>query len=165
MKKTLFFIIGLLGVALAAVPPAAGQLLTAEELFAGARDHDGEVVEFEGEAIRAVLPRGDHAWVNLYDGTGAIGVWVPLEATVEVRYAGTYKVRGDRVRVRGVFRRACPEHQGALDIHADTLAVVAAGGPVEESLDAGKVFALAVLLGVLSCLLIYNLLNRKRAPR
>ncbi len=171
MKKTSFFIIGLFVAALAAAPcaaaqpPEAARPVSAEELLNGARGYDGELVEFEGEVIRAVLPRGDHAWVNLHDGTAAIGVWVPLAATAEVRYAGTYKVRGDRVRVRGVFHRACPQHQGALDIHAVRFTVVAAGGPMEERLDRGKVFLLAVLLGVLSCLLIYDLLSRKRARR
>ncbi len=150
---------------LAAQPPGAGGPVSAEELIAGAREYDGRLVVFEGEVIRAVLPRGDHAWVNLHDGTAAVGVWVPLAATAEVRYAGQYKVRGDWVRVRGVFHRACPEHQGALDIHAEEFTVVAAGGPVAEHLGGGKVFALAVLLGALLCLLTFNLLNRKRARR
>ncbi|MGE5279185.1 MAG: DNA-binding protein [Deltaproteobacteria bacterium] len=165
MKKTLFFILGAAGAALALARPAAGEVLSADELIGAARVYDGRVVDFEGEAIRAVLPRGDHAWINLNDGTAAIGVWVPLAAAAEVRYAGAYKLRGDRALVRGVFHRACPEHQGALDIHAVSFRVAVAGGPLEEHLGRRKVVALAVLLGVLSCLLIFNLLNRKRARR
>ncbi len=165
MEKRLLLGIWVFCCVLAVAPPSAWPGVTAEELVTNARAHDGEMVVFEGEVIRAVLPRGDHAWINLHDGTTAIGVWVPLAATAEVRYAGQYKVRGDRVRVRGVFHRACPEHQGALDIHAEELTVVATGGPVTEYLGGGKAFALAVLLGVLLCLLTFNLLNRKRARR
>jgi hypothetical protein len=177
MQKRLFWIWGLAGclgaaAPLMAQPPEAREAVSVAvrpvsvaALIADTGEYDGRLVDIEGEVIGAVLPRGDHAWVNLHDGTGAVGVWVGLAAAAEVRYAGQYKVRGDRVRVRGVFHRACPEHQGALDIHARTFTVVAAGGPVAERLDNRKVFALAVLLGVLLCLLTYKLLNRKRALR
>jgi hypothetical protein len=161
--RRILFVVGIFLWAVMSFPRAAGAAMSSKDLIAHARGYDGQAVIFEGELIRGVLPRGDHAWCNLNDGANAIGVWVPRPATAGVRYAGRYQVRGDWIRVQGVFHRACPEHQGALDIHADALLVVRPGGPVPDVLQRSKVFSLAVLLGVLVCLLIFKILNRKRA--
>lgn len=138
---------------------------SSKELIEEAHLFDGAHVVYAGEVIGEVLRRGDHAWLNIHDGTNAIGVWVGQELLKDVTFTGGYKTQGDIVHVHGIFHRACPEHGGALDIHAQDLLVVEPGRLAEERLDNRKIFALLVSLGVLVCLLILRifLMRRKRS--
>jgi hypothetical protein len=139
----------------------SAQSLTSTELIKNAKQYDDKVVVYEGELIGSVLKRGQFAWLNLNDGENAVGVWVPLAAAQAVRYAGNYKSRGDWIRVSGIFRRACPEHGGGLDIHAQAISVLREGASVSEVLYRKKVFFLFLLLGVLACLLIIHILKMR----
>jgi len=159
-----------LGLCLAAVMIflAMGRLCHAassQELIAEAKLFDGAHVLYGGEIIGEVLRRGDHAWINVYDGDNAIGVWVSSALLENVKHTGSYKYSGDRIRVHGIFHRACPEHGGALDIHAQDLLVVEPGQQVIEELDSKKILVLAVLLGVLICLLMVRIFLKKRARK
>jgi hypothetical protein len=122
-------------------------------------------VLYGGEIIGEVLWRGDHVWINVYDGNDAIGVWMPAALAEKIKHTGSYKCSGDRIRVHGIFHRACPEHGGGLDIHAQDLLVVEPGQQIAEELDSRKILVLAVLLGVLLCLLIVRIFLKKRADR
>lgn len=99
----------------------------AAELVERAAELDGVVVEFSGEAIGEALERGDMAWVNLADDAGALGIWMTSGDAALIRTYGSYATTGDRLLVRGVFHRACPEHGGDMDIHAASVQTVSSG--------------------------------------
>ncbi|QAT17931.1 hypothetical protein BU251_09445 [Candidatus Velamenicoccus archaeovorus] len=141
------------------------QAASSQELIAEAKLFDGAHVLYGGEVIGEVLRRGDHAWINVYDGDNAIGVWVPAVLAEKIEHAGSYKCSGDRIRLHGIFHRACPEHGGGLDIHAQDLLVVEPGQQIIEDLDDRKILVLAVLLGVLICLLMVRIFLKKRARK
>ncbi len=138
---------------------------SSRELVAEAKLFDGAHVLYSGEIIGEVLRRGDYSWINVYDGDNAIGVWVPGALLQNVKHAGGYKWLGDRIRVHGIFHRACLEHGGALDIHAQDLLVVDPGQQMIEELDSRKIFVLAVLLGVLICLLTVRIFLKRRVRK
>jgi hypothetical protein len=106
-----------------------------KELIARPRDYDGKDIVFEGEAIGDPMKRGDHAWVNLLDSNAAIGVFLPESALAAIENYGSNRRRGDTLRVRGVFHRACPDHGGDMDIHADTVEIVERGSPTPHPVD------------------------------
>jgi hypothetical protein len=129
------------------------------ELIEKARELDGREVELVGEAIGESMRRGDHVWLNLLDGGGAIGIWARRADLPEILFFGSYDARGDALRVRGVFHRSCPEHGGDLDIHATTLEVVARGELKRVTLHAGR---MALAAGLLLAAAVAFLLWRAR---
>lgn len=147
----------------AAASTRAPLAATANELVERAKALDGAVVVFEGEAIGDPLPRGDHAWVNVLDGGGAIGVWLPRGDLGQIEHYGSYRWKGDRLRVVGVFHRACPEHGGDLDIHATSLEVIERGAAIPHPASPAEIALAAVLLA--AGLLALILWRRREAER
>jgi hypothetical protein len=129
------------------------------DLVEKAKALDGTMVVFEGEAIGEPMRRGDHAWINASDGNYGIGIWLPASEIAKVGRFGSYAGKGDRIRVEGVFHRACPEHGGDLDIHADSLEVVERGSAAERRPGDSEIAWAAALLA--SGLVLLALWRRK----
>lgn len=107
---------------------------------------DGEKITYKGELITAVLrPCAGHSWLNLNDGANAIGVWCESSQLGMVKFAGDYKKKGDIIEITGEFHRACPEHGGELDIHADSIKLIKKGYLVGEILDFKRIKSSAIL--------------------
>ncbi|MDP2652427.1 MAG: hypothetical protein Q8Q08_00145 [Candidatus Omnitrophota bacterium] len=143
----------------AAVPP---QRFSSAQLIKNAKAVDGFSVVFSGEVVGDVLRRDDHAWVNLRDDAGFIGVWMPLELADKVALPGDYFHAGDTVEVTGRFFRADERLGGELCIRADTLTVLAPGFAIPRSLNATKIQAAAALLLGIAVLGIFHLITKKR---
>lgn len=118
------------------------------QLIDNAKIMDGKTVVVQGEAIGEVLERGDYAWVNINDGTNAIGIWLKLEDANKIKVFGDYLNIGDQVKVTGVFNRACVEHGGDMDIHAISTEVVENGYPVKEKVSSQKIMIGIILVVV-----------------
>jgi len=58
---------------LLALPGGAQAQASSSELIEGASRLDGQTVEFRGEAIGDLMPRGDHVWLNVSDGQNTLG--------------------------------------------------------------------------------------------
>ena len=153
MKKIVHSIILTLALVLSSAVCYA-QPISSVELINRAKEYDGKIVVFSGEAIGDVMLRGDYAWANINDGDNAIGAWLPAELAKEIRLTGSYKQKGDRVEVTGVFHRACPEHGGDLDIHGQALRKISAGRLLNHRLNTGKRNMAVVLAGALCLILI-----------
>ncbi len=123
------------------------QAVASSELIGWAKHYDGKTVTFEGEVIGDIMVRGPEAWLNINDGANAIGVVVDARLLNGDIVAGSYTAKGTWVSVSGTFARACPEHGGDLDIHAQSLKVIHDGYVVYERIDLLKSgFALAAML-------------------
>jgi len=144
---------------------AAGDLfaqsISSSELINNAKLYEGKVVTFEGEAIGDVMARGEYAWLNVNDGQNAIGIWMGKELAGEVSFTGSYKSRGDWLEITGIFNRACLEHGGDLDIHAQAIRKVRLGRAVSERLNTGKRNMVFILSGVLCAVWILKRLKLK----
>ncbi|MBP7215680.1 MAG: DNA-binding protein [Candidatus Omnitrophica bacterium] len=128
------------------------QPLSAEQLISQAKAYDGKTVTFRGEVIGDVMARKDFAWVNVHDGAVAIGVWMPRTLTQIIALTGSYKSKGDIIEVTGLFNRACLEHGGDLDIHAQAVQKITDGRLLSRRLSPDKT-NLALGLGVFLLLL------------
>lgn len=158
-KRAVIFIAGFLCCAAPFMAQAAG---LSDELISKAKTYDGASVDYQGELIGSVLDRGSFVWLNIHDGANAIGVWAQKSQLPDIRFGGMYGVRGDELRVVGIFHRSCPEHGGALDIHAVTVEMLAPGQEIRELASEDRIKALAVLSGVVICLWIVRLWRRRR---
>lgn len=141
--------------------PAFAKSLGSNELLKDAKQYDGKVITYSGEAIGDIMRRGEFVWVNIHDGDNAVGVWVNTALAKGIDFTGTYKSVGDTVEVYGVFHRACLEHGGDLDIHAQTLRKITAGKIIEHKADFFKVKLILILLGALLLVWILSLFKRK----
>lgn len=126
--------------------------------------YDGQRVTIQGEAIGDVLLRGSNAWITVNDdryskqsieeggelvgmSNAGIGVWIPAEETRAIKTLGSYKNKGDIVRVTGVFHRADKQHGGDTDIDAVSLLLIQKGYPFDHSFDWSELLWLLVLAG------------------
>jgi hypothetical protein len=141
--------------------PAFAKELSSSELIKNAKEHDGKVITYSGEAIGDVMMRGEFAWVNINDGENALGVWMSSSLAKEIKFTGSYKTFGDKLRITGIFNRACPMHGGDLDIHAQALYKLADGGQVVRKLQQSKKDLSLILLGALFLIWILTLFRRK----
>ena len=137
------------------------QPVPSADLISKASQYDGKVVVYEGEVIGDVMVRGEYAWINVNDGSNAIGIWAPKALLRDVVFTGSYKSKGDGVEITGVFRRVCPEHGGDMDIHAISLRKTGAGRIVVERLNLDKKNLIVVLFGALCLVWILSLFIRK----
>lgn len=133
--------------------------VTSTDLLEDPARYDGKIVRYAGEIIGDRMRRQDGTWLNVSDGTNAIGVFVPSAFSVEGLRTGDYQHVGDRVEVTGTFRRACPAHGGDFDLHAVSLAVVTPGAFVPHPLQVG--LAIAVLMLWVPAGLLLRALLRK----
>jgi hypothetical protein len=135
-------------------------IISSTELINNAKLYDGKTVVYEGEVIGDVMVRQDYAWVNLSDGTNAIGVWIPKSLTKDILYEGSYKSKGDWLEVTGTFSRSCSQHGGDLDIHAQAIRKTGSGRALAERLNLGKRNIFLVLTVMLCLILILRRLKR-----
>jgi hypothetical protein len=161
MAHGVLFLLGLCVVSCAPYPAFAQQRLASTELITNAKQYDGKTVVYAGEVIGDIMVRGEHAWINLNDGDNAIGIWTDKRALKDIAYTGSYRSKGDWVQITGTFHRACLQHGGDLDIHAQAVRKISTGRFAFESLSRGKITAAAMLLGALCLALILRQLKSK----
>lgn len=137
------------------------QSVSSSELINNAKLYDGKVVTYEGEVIGDIMVRGEYAWINVNDGQNAIGIWIEKFLTKDILYTGSYKSKGDWLEITGVFQRACLQHGGDLDIHAQAIRKVRSGRQILERLNMSKRNLVFVLLGVLCLVWILKQLKLK----
>jgi len=129
--------------------------ISSNELIENAVKYDKQIVVYSGEVIGDIMKRGDNAWINVSDGSNAIGVWLPYSETMKIKYTGLYNHKGDTVKVEGIFNKACPEHGGDLDIHCKKIEVLKEGYTAQEKINykniliAGILLVLAVVLNLI----------------
>lgn len=137
------------------------QGISSTELIDNAKQFDGKTVVYGGEVIGDIMIRGDYAWININDGDNAIGIWINTTLIKDIVYTGSYKSAGDAIEITGIFHRACPEHGGDLDIHAQGLRKISPGKIFQEKLNLGKRNYALVLFTMLGLIWILTLLKRK----
>jgi hypothetical protein len=127
---------------------AETETVSSNDLIDRAKELDGQTVVYSGEAIGTIMKRDDVTWVNVNDGDNAIGIDMSEEQAQQIQHLGGYGAVGDTIEIVGVFHRACSEHGGDLDIHADSVKVLSAGYQKDLAMDInGMIFAVIVFIG------------------
>lgn len=122
------------------------------ELINNSSKYDGETVHVKGEALLEALERKDYAWVNINDGTNAMGVVMPYEVVEKISRYGNYKQKGDTIEIEAVFHRSCIEHGGDMDLHFVKLISVTKGEPITHEIGFQRIIfgILAIIATALS---------------
>ncbi|MBE0417972.1 MAG: hypothetical protein IBX63_09435 [Coriobacteriia bacterium] len=148
----------------AAAPAHAAPKVSSGDLVEHADTWDGKRVLFEGEAIGDVMVRGPLAWFHVNDDAysdrpipaGGLpqgynsghAVLAPAEESARVTTFGSYRARGDIVRVTGIFQAADPRHGGDMLIEAESIQVIERGYPIDRDVPRWKLIVLATLMPV-----------------
>lgn len=154
MSKVLAAIIIFVASIIPGIAFAAVQDITSTDYIEQAKALDGQEISYTGEVVGDIMKSGDHTWLNISDGSNAIGVWVEKDDMDGIDLAGRYNVHGDTVNIIGIFNRACPEHGGDLDIHAHSTAVIQKGYATPHMVEPIKVILSAFLLCAVAVLTI-----------
>lgn len=143
-------------------------VVTSSGLIECPRVFDGRRVVYTGEAVRAVLARGDRAWVHLNDdpyglsigplpehrttvgGNSGLPVSIPRGIADQITYVGDHAHLGDLLEVSGVFRRADPADGGGPAIRAETVRIVRAGRVVDHAASGDRVVVASLLLAAVA---------------
>lgn len=133
------------------------------DLIENAKILNGQELTIEGEAIGERMKRGDFSWVNINDGSNAIGIWLSNSKAAKINFFGNYANSGDIVKITGIFYRACKEHGGEADYHATSLEVIKSGHLVDIQISVPKIIAATVLTGL--TLILFGIFKRSMAKK
>lgn len=100
------------------------------DLIENSKKIDSSNITLKGEAIGEGMNRGKYSWVNISDGSTAMGIWIESTLANNIKNYGKYGYKGDLVKINGTFNRACSEHGGDMDIHANSVEIIKAGGSI-----------------------------------
>ena len=134
------------------------------KLINNAKTYDEHEVEITGELVGDVMIRGDHAWISILEEGTVVSAWIDTSLLPSGANIGRYAMRGDTVKLRGIFHRACPEHGGDLDIHAKALELVSKGAIIDHPVDTRMVLISLTLL-VIGAMLVVLWRKRERNER
>lgn len=115
------------------------------ELIDKGKEYDNKVITLEGEAIGELLERGENSFVNINDGTSAMGIFLKTSEGETIEYYGDYHNIGDRVKVEGVFHRACKDHGGDMDVHSNSMKIIEKGHATTHLIATWKLVTIGIL--------------------
>jgi hypothetical protein len=125
------------------------------ELIENSKKIDSSKITLQGEAIGECMNRGKYSWVNISDGSTAMGIWLQKEQAQSIKNFGKYGYKGDIVGITGTFNRACVDHGGDMDIHATSVKIIDVGGRVTIPISNNKKW-IALILTVITLTLIFS---------
>jgi hypothetical protein len=119
-----------------------------KELYENSEFYNGKSIVIEGEAIGEKMGKGDEIWVNIKDEFEdfAIGVVMSKIDIEKIENFGRYRIKGDIVRVEGIYNVNCIKHPGERDIHAIKVEVIKKGERYNEELSLKKIYLSFILL-------------------
>lgn len=105
----------------------SGFAFSLKDVFTDPRKFDGKEVVFQGEVIEECLKGEGGLWLNIKTKDIFVGVFVHDKKLIApIKFFGSYRYKGDIVRIKGVFNNYCSQHK-ERDIHLSQLWVIKRG--------------------------------------
>lgn len=130
--------------------------------------YDKQTVQVTGEVVGDRITAGDgrHCWLQLASpsDSSTVSVYLTNESADKVDTYGAYGRKGTTLQVRGTFNLACPDHDGASDLHAQVVTVTEKGKatPDEFDINAFTPGMVTVMIGLAMMVVFYLLRERQR---
>ena len=128
--------------------------------------YDKQTVQVTGEVVGDRITAGDgrHCWLQLASpsDSSTVSVYLTNESADKVDTYGAYGRKGTTLQVRGTFNLACPDHDGASDLHAQVVTVTEKGkaAPDEFDINAFTPGMVTVMIGLAMMVVFYLLRER-----
>ena len=123
--------------------------------------YDKQTVQVTGEVVGDRITAGDGrpCWLQLASPSDSSTV-----SADKVDTYGAYGRKGTTLQVRGTFNLACPDHDGASDLHAQVVTVTEKGKatPDEFDINAFTPGMVTVMIGLAMMVVFYLLRERQR---
>jgi hypothetical protein len=133
------------------------QHVTLNQLVEESKTFDGKTVIVTGEALTEAMERGEYAWVNINDGTNAMGVFMPIESVKAIKSYGNYHRYGDQIEIEAVFNRSCVQHGGDMELHLVKYLSVVPGHDREMPVKTLNLLIAVILTIMTGALVVYYL--------
>ena len=130
--------------------------------------YDKQTVQVTGEVVGDRITAGDgrHCWLQLASpsDSSTVSVYLTNESADKVDTYGTYGRKGTTLQVRGTFNLACPDHDGASDLHAQVVTVTEKGKATPDEFDINAFIPgmVTVMIGLALLVVFYLLRERQR---
>ena len=130
--------------------------------------YDKQTVQVTGEVVGDRITAGDgrHCWLQLASpsDSSTVSVYLTNESADKVDTYGTYGRKGTTLQVRGTFNLACPDHDGASDLHAQVVTVTEKGKATPDEFDINAFIPgmVTVMIGLVMMVVFYLLRERQR---
>lgn len=130
--------------------------------------YDKQTVQVTGEVVGDRIAAGDgrHCWLQLASpsDSSTVSVYLTNESADKVDTYGTYGRKGTTLQVRGTFNLACPDHDGASDLHAQVVTVTEKGKATPDEFDINAFIPgmVTVMIGLAMMVVFYLLRERQR---
>ena len=130
--------------------------------------YDKQTVQVTGVVVGDRITAGDgrHCWLQLASSSDSstVSVYLTNESADKVDTYGAYGRKGTTLQVRGTFNLACPDHDGASDLHAQVVTVTEKGKatPDEFDINAFTPGMVTVMIGLAMMVVFYLLRERQR---
>ena len=109
---------------------------------------------------------GRHCWLQLASpsDSSTVSVYLTNESADKVDTYGAYGRKGTTLQVRGTFNLACPDHDGASDLHAQVVTVTEKGKATPDEFDINAFIPgmVTVMIGLAMMVVFYLLRERQR---
>ena len=130
------------------IPVNAADITKIDYLVNNMEQFDGKLVTIEAEAIGESMNRGNYSWINVADGTNAIGIWLKSSDAAKITNFGDYKHIGDTVQIVGMFSRNSLTNGGEVEIDCSSFKIVQKGYTLQEQVQTRKIFMATLLFSV-----------------
>ena len=130
--------------------------------------YDKQTVQVTGEVVGDRINAGDgrHCWLQLASpsDSSTVSVYLTNESADKVDTYGAYDRKGTTLQVRGTFNLACPDHDGASDLHAQVVTVTEKGKATPDEFDFNAFIPgmVTVMIGLAMMVVFYLLRERQR---
>ena len=130
--------------------------------------YDKQTVQVTGEVVGDRITAGDgrHCWLQLASpsDSSTVSVYLTNESADKVDTYGAYGRKGTTLQVRGTFNLACPDHDGASDLHAQVVTVTEKGKATPDEFDINAFIPgmVTVMIGLAMMVVFYLLRERQR---
>ena len=130
--------------------------------------YDKQTVQVTGEVVGDRITAGDgrHCWLQLASpsDSSTVSVYLTNESADKVDTYGAYGRKGTTLQVRGTFNLACPDHDGASDLHAQVVTATEKGKATPDEFDINAFIPgmVTVMIGLAMMVVFYLLRERQR---
>jgi hypothetical protein len=121
------------------------KMTTGDKLLTDSEYYDGKTVIFTGEVIGDIMEDGNHRWINVKNDSVVIGVFLDKNQAEKIKYLGRYNIRGDILKIRGIYNANCSQHYGDRDIHAEEIDIISRGEYYYTDIENRKIFLSFIL--------------------
>ncbi|HIE36030.1 MAG TPA: hypothetical protein EYP89_02205 [Candidatus Omnitrophica bacterium] len=133
MKRLFFIFFLFFSIKLFSQEVSLKELLTYPDKF------DKKTIEIKGEVIGEPILGKEGSWINISDEGFSLGVFIGNKNFFKkITYWGSYKTKGDVIKLKGTFFKNCPLHF-EQDFHLKDLKVVKNGFRKKEKISPFKV--------------------------